>query len=73
MKKLMSNIFFLTLAFALLSVEAAAGLALLIVRAVEIWLRAARSLREPPPPGGMYGTMARRLRERANPKNGGMK
>ena len=64
MKNLLTPLFFLTLALPLLLFEAAAGVALMLVRLGQKWRYEARILREPPPLGGMYGTMARRLRER---------
>ena len=78
MKKLVSTVPFLTLALPLLLLEAVFGVVLTMHRLWERWLRTADELREGPPPGGMYGTMARRLRARAlrnassqNTTNGG--
>ena len=62
MKNLVSTILYLALALPLLLLEAAFGAA---YRLWETWLRTARELRDAPPAGGMYGTMARRLRERS--------
>ena len=62
MKNFLSMVFFLLLALPLLLLEAAFDAA---YRLWETWLRAARELRDAPPAGGMYGTMARRLRERS--------
>ena len=77
MKNLVSTVLYLALALPLLLLEAAFGAA---YRLWETWLRTARELRDAPPAGGMYGTMARRLRERSastclietrKPTNGG--
>ena len=69
MKKLVSTVPFLTLALPLLLLEAVFGVVLTMYRLWETWLRAARELREGPPPGGMCGTTSRRLRERAAHRN----
>ena len=66
MKNPLTEVFFMALALPLLLSEAAAGVALIFTRLWERWRYAAQTLQEPPPPGGMYGTMARRLRERAH-------
>ena len=78
MKKLVSTVPFLTLALPLLLLETVFGVMLTMYWLWERWLRTARELREAPPPGGMYGTMTRRLRARAlrnassqNTTNGG--
>ena len=78
MKNFFSTVFFLILALPLLLLEAVLGVVLTMYWLWERWLRTARELREAPPPGGMYGTMARRLRARAlrnassqNTTNGG--
>ena len=65
MKNLMTDVFFMAPSLPLLLSEAAVGSALILTRLWGRWRYAARTLREPPPPGGMYGTMARRLRARA--------
>ena len=65
MKNLVPTAFFLILALPLLLLEAGLGVVPTMYRLWGTWLRTARELREAPPPGGMYGTMARRLRERA--------
>ena len=71
MKNLMTDVFFMALALPLLLLsEAAVGIALILTRLWERWRYAARTIREPPPPDGMYGTMARRM-ERERQKQGG--
>lgn len=66
MKNLVSTVFYLALALPPLLLEAVCVVVLIMYRLWETWLRTARELREAPPPGGVYGTMARRLRERAH-------
>lgn len=68
MKNLVSIVSYLALALPLLLLEAVFGFVLMMYRLLETWLRTARELREEPPPGGMYGTMARRLHKRARSK-----
>lgn len=65
MRKFVSTVCCLILALPLLLFDAVFGIVLILRRLWEKWLRTARELREGPPEGGMYGTMARRLRERA--------
>ena len=65
MKNFFLSVLYLALALPLLPLEALFAVALMLHRAGEAWFRTARELREAPPSGGVYGTMARRLRERA--------
>ena len=65
MKDLVSTVLYLTFALPILLLEAVLGAVLMMYRLWKTWRRTALELREAPPPGGMYGTMARRLRERA--------
>ena len=65
MKDLSSTVLYWMLALPLLLLEAVSGVGLSMYRLWETWCRTARELREAPPPGGMYGTMARRLREKS--------
>ena len=66
MKDLVSTVLYLTFALPILLLEAVLGAVLMMYRLWKTWRRTARELREAPPPGGMYGTMARRLREKAH-------
>ena len=64
MEKPVPTVLSLVLALPLLLLEAVFYAASVLRRPWVKWLRTARELREPPPAGGMYGTLARRLRER---------
>lgn len=66
MKNFLSTAWYLALALPLMLLDAVFGVALMSLRLWERCLRTARELGEPPPAGGMYGTMARRLREKAH-------
>lgn len=66
MRKFVSTVCCLILALLLLLFDAVFAVVLILQRLWEKWLRTARELREGPPEGGMYGTMARRLREKAH-------
>ena len=66
MKNLMLGVFFMALAIPLLLLEAAEGIALIFMQLWERWRHTAQVLQNPPP-GGMYVTMVRRLREKKQP------
>ncbi|HQC52396.1 MAG TPA: hypothetical protein PLE92_04635 [Lentisphaeria bacterium] len=68
MKEILINVWFLMLALVVLLLKAAAWLVLgpiiLCVRLYEMIRYEAQRLRHPPPSGGVFGAMARDLKER---------
>ena len=68
MRKTISTAVYLILALPLLLFEALLYLPLLLRKIWGKWRYAALTLREPPPPEGMFGTMARRLKEKRSNK-----
>ena len=68
MKKPLPTVFWLIAALPLLLFEALLYLPPILWRLLDKWRYTALTLREPPPPGGMFGTMARRLNEKQSTK-----
>ena len=68
MRKMIPTVFWSILALPLLLFEALLYLPLLLRQLWNKWQYTALTLREPPPPGGMFGTMARRLNEKQSTK-----
>jgi hypothetical protein len=64
MRKTFSTVFWLIPALPLMLFEALLHLPLLLRRLRDKWRYTALTLREPPPPGGMFGAVARRLKEK---------
>ena len=68
MRKMISTAVCLILALPLLLFEALLCLPLLLRKLWDKWRYAALTLRDPPPPEGVFGAMARRLKEKRSDK-----
>lgn len=68
MRKMIPTVFWSILVLPLLLFEALLYLPLLLWKLWNKWQYTALTLREPPPSGGMFGTMARRLNEKQSTK-----
>ena len=64
MIKMFFSVFCLIASLPLLLFEALFYLPLLLRQLWNKWQYTALTLREPPPPGGMFGTMVRRLKDK---------